>query len=270
MSPAIDLHVHSCRSHDGSATVQEWCERAVALGLRVIGFSEHVDLDETDACLEPLDFDAYRAEVESAQAEFAGRLHVRLGVEVGYMPRIEPVIADWLRDRPVDYVIGSVHTIFENAGISAEYDALETFARFDLWEAYEEYFESLWSLVKSGLFDIVGHFDLIQRYGVHYQKQEIEWGRLYAPIIRSFEGMNLRQMALEINSSGLRQSPKSCYPDRKLLRLYAELGGHAVTLGSAAHHPEQLAAGLDVAANLAREFGLRLVDYSCRQAEPLL
>jgi len=265
MKGNIDLHVHSSRSHDGCGAVRDWCRRAVERGLRVIGFAEHVDLDVTDAVFDPLDFDAYRVEVLAARAEFAGRLEVRLGVEVGYMPGIETEIAAWLADRPVDYVIGSVHTIFENAGVSAEYDALETFARHEFWEIYEEYFESVAAMVRSGLFDIAGHFDLVHRFGVQYLQCEMEWGRLYGTVTRAFEGVILRQMALEINTSGLRQAPRSCYPDRKLLQLYAELGGRAVTLGSDAHFPDDLGAGLDEAMALVRRFNLQPIDFINRQ-----
>lgn len=265
----IDLHAHTCQSHDGAGTVADWCELAVERGVSVIGFCEHLDLDETDVYFNQLDYDAYRAEVAEARGRFADRIQIRMGVEIGYLPRLEKEIGEWLELHPVDFAMGSVHTIFENAGISGEYDALETFARYEFWEIYEEFFGQTLSLVKSGLFDVVGHFDLVQRYGAHYLKGEMEWGRLYGLIGRAFEGMILRQMALEINTSGLRQQPKACYPDPKLLAFYRELGGEQVTLGSDAHDPTLVAAGMDRAAELVRAHGLRPVEFIERQPRGL-
>jgi histidinol-phosphatase (PHP family) len=265
----MDLHVHSSFSHDGQGTIADYCRRAEELGLWGVGFCEHLDLDEMDPLCGMHDYEAFRAAIEDARACFGGRLRIRMGVEVGYLLRIEKEIAAYLETHPYDYVIGSVHTIFENAGISSEYEALETFARHEFWEAYEEYFAAVLSLVRSGLFDVVGHLDLIERFGVNYRREEMDRGRLYGIVTRIFEGMTLRRMALEVNASGLRQQPCSTYPGRKLLALYRELGGGMVTLGSDAHEPGLLASGIREAESLARSLGLEPVSFCDRQPESL-
>jgi len=54
-------------------------------------------------------------------------------------------------------------------------------------------------------------------------------------------------MALEINSSGWRQPAGRPYPDLELVKLYRELGGEIITIGSDAHRCEELAAGVQQA-----------------------
>jgi hypothetical protein len=98
------------------------------------------------------------------------------------------------------------------------------------------------------------HLDLVQRYGVHHLK-EFEFSRWYGQLRRILEGLIKREMALEINSSGLRQSPQSPYPSRAILKLFRELGGQLITLGSDAHQPVHLADGLEQCLELARNLG---------------
>jgi histidinol-phosphatase (PHP family) len=257
-----DFHVHTALSHDGSGSVLEYCERAVELQVREIGFCEHVDLDQHDPTFGLHDYERYRAEIEEARARYGARLTLRMGAEVGFVPRICAEIRDFLNEHRYDFVIGSVHAIADGrAGVSDEYEALETFARHSYLDAYYEYFELARELVVSGLFDVMGHLDLVRRFGAHHETGPVEWGNFYGTLRRLFEGMIKRQMALELNTSGLRQPPRSTYPGRDLIRLYHELGGQTVTLGSDAHEPAFLASGIPAALDLARDFRLRPVSF---------
>jgi histidinol-phosphatase (PHP family) len=265
-----DFHVHTALSHDGQGTVAEYCERAVAQHLRVIGFCEHLDLDPRDPVSGQHDYEAYRAEIEAARARFGGRLMIRMGIEAGYVPRIKGEICDYLAAHPYDFVIGSVHGIEDGmAGISDQYDALETFARHEVREVYLQYFELVLDLVVSGLADAIGHLDLVQRYGVNYLTEPLEWGPFYGLLRRIFEGMIKRSIALEINTSGLRQGPRDTYPPRELIRLYRELDGQMVILGSDTNEPANLAAGIPTAVKLVRELDLRPVSFKERLPEAL-
>ena len=52
-------------------------------------------------------------------------------------------------------------------------------------------------------------------------------------------------MALEVNTSGLRQAPLAPFPEPAILRRFRGLGGTMVTTGSDAHHTDQLGLGLE-------------------------
>ncbi len=253
----FDLHVHSFLSHDGEGSISDYCERAVKQGMKAIGFSEHVDLDPRDMVSFRHDYERYCQEINDAREKYGEHLVIRMGAEIGYVARIEKDIRDYLKQKSYDYVIGSVHSIFDGeSGISEEYEALETFARHELSEVYTEYLSQVDNMVLSGLFDVVGHLDLIQRFGVTRLAEPLEWGPYYGLLRRILEGAIKREMAVEINSSGLREPPKSTYPCTEILSLYKELGGEYVILGSDAHQPQDLGAGIPRALKNAMDAGV--------------
>ena len=253
----FDFHIHTALSHDGSDTIKEYCDLAKSRNMKAIGFCEHVDLDPRNYVFGQHDYDQYRAEIEAARARFGDALLIRMGAEVGYVPRIESEIADYLNTHQYDFVAGAVHEIDDGAsGVSEEFEAAETFARFEPMEAYHEYFETIDKMVVTGLFDVISHLDLINRYGAGYLKEPLSWGRFYGVLRRILEGAIKRQMAVEINTSGLRQAPQATYPPAEVLQLYKEIGGALVIIGSDAHSPDQLCAGVPAALKIARQLGL--------------
>ena len=260
-----DSHVHSSFSFDGQGTLIEFCERAVEIGLQEICFLEHLDLYPPDPYCRYLDPDAYAAAIAEARAKLGDRLKIRMGIEVTYLPALEREIAEYVEGKGYDCVAGGVHLIFGGeGGISEEMEALEVFAKHEAEEVYADYFEHVAAAVRSGLFDVICHLDLVQRYGVQYQKQ-FDFGRWYGQLCRILEGMIKREIALEINSSGLRQAPNSPYPPRAILKLYHELGGRLITLGSDAHQPGNLAQGLDQCLELVQSLGrFQLLTFESR------
>lgn len=260
-----DSHVHSTCSFDGSGSVRECCARAAALGLREICFLEHLDLYPPDPWYRHLNDEAYAAAIAEARAELGDRLAIKMGVEVTYLPALEKEIADYVAEKNYDCVAGGVHLIFQGeGGVSDEMEALETFAKHDPAEVFDDYFFHVEAAVRSGLFDVLCHLDLVQRYGSKYIRR-FDFGRHYGVLRRILEGVVKRQMALEINSSGLRQGPQAPYPSRELLQLYRELGGELVTVGSDAHCPEHVGGQFEQVGEIIREVrGLKPVAFHQR------
>ena len=65
----------------------------------------------------------------------------------------------------------------------------------------------------------------------------------------------VKGLALEINTSGLRQPGGTTHPPLSLVRRFRQLGGEFITIGADAHRPEDVGTGLEQAAALAREAG---------------
>jgi histidinol-phosphatase (PHP family) len=248
---AIDYQVHSYCSHDGQATIREQCARAVELGLEEIGFSEHKDFDPKDPAVGYFDYDRYADEIAEAREEFSGALAVRMGVEVDYQKWFESEIADFLGSHAFDFVIGSVHYVDSVMLMTPEYVEGRTKE-----EAYRGYYQAVFESVASGLIDIVGHLEYANRRGVplfgafdptsyRFQVEEL------------VDAMIARNVALEINTAGLRQGTGNTYPCEAHVALYAERGGKLLTIGSDAHRPEDLADQYTLAAEMALRHGLR-------------
>jgi histidinol-phosphatase (PHP family) len=250
---AIDYQVHSFRSHDGRASIAAQCARAVEIGLDEIGFSEHKDFDPSDPVVAHFDYEEYVREIEAARREFGSALKIRAGVEVDYQRWFEDEIAVYLGSHAFDFVIGSVHYVDRAMVMTAEYNRSR-----DARAAYRDYFAAVRDSVNSGLFDIVGHLEYANRRGV------AAWGPYRADEYREelnalFDCMIERQTALEINTAGLHQNIGLTYPTAETAALYAERGGSLLSIGSDAHHPDQLGHAYGTAARIALAAGLSSV-----------
>jgi histidinol-phosphatase (PHP family) len=265
-SNAVDLHVHSDCSADGRSTIGEYARQAQALGLSEVGFCEHVDLDPRDQDYGFLDVQRYEREIESARLQAPG-VQLRKGVEIAYQSRREDEIRAWLGQGGYDYVVLSVHLVDYADGwaIVSEPDTTGAyFAGHSARQSYVPYFEELLRAAKSGLGQVLGHLDLIKRYGVQcygpFDPVGLE-DEIRAVLVAAVE----HGVGLEVNTSGLRQSPGEPYPGLTLLRWYRELGGEILTMGSDAHHVDDLGAGLSEAMAMARQVGFRAIATYERQ-----
>ena len=63
---------------------------------------------------------------------------------------------------------------------------------------------------------------------------------------------------IELNTSSWRYGLKDTQPSREILRLYHDLGGEILTLGSDAHSPEFIGANMDEAREILRSIGFRV------------
>jgi histidinol-phosphatase (PHP family) len=125
-------------------------------------------------------------------------------------------------------------------------------------EAYQPYLAEMRRAVESDLFDLIGHLDLVKRYGVRYYGPFAP--SLFAAEVREILKLAVeRGVGLEINTSGLRQAPRETYPGLEVLRWYRELGGQVLTVGSDAHSVKDLGKGIAEALGLAREAGFDAV-----------
>jgi histidinol-phosphatase (PHP family) len=242
---AIDYQVHSFRSHDGLATIEAQCERAVEIGLDEIGFTEHKDFDPADPVVDHFDYVQYMTEIEQARERFGDRIKIRAGVEIDYQRWFEDEIADYLASHAFDFVMGSVHYVERQMLMTPAYNANRT-----RHEAYRDYFRAVQDSVESGLFDIVGHLEYANRRGIE------AWGAYNAhdyteELTALFEAMIQREVVLEINTAGLHQVGQT-YPSPETVALYAAQGGKLLSIGSDGHHPDKLAHRYTVAAHCAK------------------
>lgn len=257
-----DYHMHTHFSCDSKATMVEMCKSAIAQEIPEIGFSEHYDLHPLEPCQNWFQADRWWEELTRCREEFAGRLIIRAGIEVGephlYRAETEALLARY----PFDYVLGSLHWVGRNSVFDINY-----FKNHDADVAYSTFFVELEKMTRSGGFDILSHFDVLIRtahavYG-HYNVAEYE--DLVRPILRNCIDHGI---ALDLNTSALRKRANVLTPNLETLRWYVELGGERVTLGSDAHKPLDVGGHLDVAIAIAKQAGLRSLTYfEGRQAE---
>jgi histidinol-phosphatase (PHP family) len=259
----LDYHLHSTCSSDGISTIAQYCCRAAEQKLIEIGFCEHADFDPRDRGCGFFDYAFFRRQIETQRERYGDSLAIRAAVEVTYQASREEEIRAFLEGKELDYVVGSVHLVDDGqewAMVSEEGMCEHYFAQRSVREAYQPYFAEVRQAVESGLFDFIGHLDLVKRYGVRY------YGpfdlSLFAAEVRKILKLAVeRGVGLEINTSGLRQAPRETYPGLEVLRWYKELGGRNLTVGSDAHSVKDLGRGIAEALGLAREAGFDAVTF---------
>jgi histidinol-phosphatase (PHP family) len=111
-----------------------------------------------------------------------------------------------------------------------------------------QYLELVGDAAESGLFTIMGHLDLVKKFGYRPTRTlEKELSRLVDRIART-------GVLVEINTAGLHRPIDEAYPDPNILRRLCE-AGVPITFGSDAHRPEQVGRDFEHAVKLATEAG---------------
>ena len=258
----IDYHMHSRFSCDCRAAMAQMCQAAVERGIAEIGFTEHYDLHPGDEnCRDWFQLEAWAAELAEARADFAGRLVVRAGIEIGEPHRFAAEARAMLARYPFDYVLGSLHWVGEISMFDRGY-----FESHPAGEAFPAYFSELERMTAVGGFDILSHFDVPVRtaWAVYGGYDPHDYEDAIRPVLRNCVANGL---ALDLNTSMLRRRNGVLTPGLDILRWYVELGGERVTLGSDAHRPAEVGSHLPEAMDIARAAGLKyLTHFERRQA----
>lgn len=234
----VDYHIHAA-AHGEYMYSPEWIEKFIAAAAKreisEIGLSEHQEYSGL------VDWTA----IEKASSEIK-QVKIRLGLEADYIPGQESITRRYILARNYDYIIGSVHFI-QGWGFDHP-DFRERFDHCDVDETYQIYFSLVCGMAQSGLYDIVGHMDLIKLWG-HRPRRHIS--SFISPVLKAIK---LSGMAVELNSAGLRKPVHELYPAENIIKEMYNMN-IPVTLGSDAHHPDQVGEDFDILVKTATRAG---------------
>jgi len=254
----IDLHNHTTRCNHATGTIDEYIQRAIELGVDIYGFSEHAPMNfDPYYRLSFEDMNIYEEEVLKAKKIYQNDIQILLGYEVDYL---KGYIDDRvIYNKQVDYLIGSVHFLdkwgFDNPEFIGEYK------NRDIDDIWQEYFDAIEAMAKTGYFDIVGHLDLIKVFK-YLPKKDI---RLIAK--NALSAIKEANMVIELNGAGLRKPIKELYPSQNLLEVAYELN-IPITFSSDAHAIEQIGFGYSQAIEIAKRVGYtKAVTFEQRERE---
>ena len=258
-----NYHIHT-KFSDGKGEMEEYVEKAIADGFDEIGFSDHLTLlDELPPwSMRPEDLERYTNSVLHVARKTSG-MKVRLGIEMDYFPDKISEISSITKNNRFDYVIGSVHYVDGACCVDCSQivGKLEKMTSSDIYELYVKYYQLLRDAGRSGLFDIIGHPDVIKKFGFRPERNIDD---LLKETASAFAESNV---AVEVNTSGLRKPCKEIYPSRRFLEFCFDCGV-PVTLGSDAHRPEDI--GVNEGIELMREVGYnQIATFSNRTLEKI-
>jgi histidinol-phosphatase (PHP family) len=138
----------------------------------------------------------------------------------------------------------------------------------DADRVWERYFGLVAEAARCGLFDILGHPDLVKMWGPERPWPQRDLRFYYAPAV---EAIGDAGVAVELSTAGLRKPIGEMYPAPELARMCAEARA-PFALSSDAHAPEQVGYEYGRATEMLRELGVGEIcvfERRERRLEPL-
>lgn len=256
----IDYHTHHERCGHAVGKLEEYVQRGIELGLQQLGLSDHLPLIHVDPqnyypeMAMPLsELPRYVEECLTLKERYRGIIELRVGLEADYIEGYEEQIRELLSPYPWDYLIGSVHFLGE--WDITDHRQTHGWEGKEVMDVYRQYYDAIRKSALSGLYDIIGHMDVIKRFGYAPQTPEgiAEARELERSALKAIAKSGI---AMELNASGLSKPCAEMFPAEHVLQEALTLG-IPLTLGSDAHDPAKLGDGLQEARNQLWNTGFR-------------
>lgn len=255
----LDAHLHTNLSPDSDVVIDVYAAAALERGIAELAITDHVDFEPGAPAFGYATFaDRERVVREAAERWGPQGVAIRFGVELTYDRLWEADIREHLRRHAYDFTIGSVHDRVDSVyGASRVRGWVEGKLLSDILAPS---FDEVEAAARSGLFDALGHLDVVKRYLHPFVSKEALAAapELYEPILRALVDSGT---ALEINTSGLRHPVGETYPSASIVRRFRELGGRAVTVGSDAHRAEHFGWALADGYQYAMDVGFTALTF---------
>lgn len=256
-----DYHVHTQFSDDSVYPMEDVVKDAISLGLDEICITDHVDYGikvDWDSGQEiryrngepfaNVDYPSYVAQIAELQAKYKDAIAIKLGLEFGIQTHTIPQYEALFRRYPFDFIILSIHQVEDKEFWTQDFQQGRTQQEYN-----ERYYEEMLQVVKNYKnYSVLGHMDLIKRYdkaGIYpFEKLKPMIAEILKIVIADGKG-------IEVNTSSHRYGLTDSMPSAAILRLYKDLGGSIITIGSDSHAPAHLGTYIEEAKAQLREIG---------------
>ncbi|PWI33439.1 histidinol phosphate phosphatase [Vibrio albus] len=254
----IDYHVHTDFSDDSTYPMEDVVKKAIALGIQELCFTEHVDhgvkspaltyqknkMDTGSSC----HYESYQAEYLRIKEKYSRDISLKFGIEFGIQSHTISEFQQDFNQYPFDFVILSCHQVENQEFWTQEFQNGRTQEEFQT-----RYYEEILNVIRIYKdYSVLGHLDMIKRYDEYgnypFDKTKDLVTEILKTVIEDGKG-------IEINTSSFRYGLTDLMPSRDILRLYKELGGKIITIGSDSHQEEHLGYQIEEVKNELRTLG---------------
>lgn len=262
----IDYHVHTNYSDDSIYLMEDCIKDAIDMKIKEIAITDHVDYgikvdwDEGKEIVyrggEPIanvDYPKWEKELKYLQQKYKDQISIKMGMEFGMQMHTIDKFQKLFDKYPFDFIILSVHQVEDKEFWTQDFQKGRSQKQYN-----ERYYQEMLDLVKNYKnYSVLGHMDLIVRYdkqGVYpFEKIKHIIEEILKIVIADGKG-------IEVNTSYHRYGLIDMTPARDILKLYKELGGKIITIGSDSHKKEHLGAYTEEAKDELRKLGF---EYYC-------
>ncbi|WP_077611763.1 histidinol-phosphatase HisJ family protein [Clostridium sp. Marseille-P2415] len=256
-----DYHVHTEFSDDSIYPMEDVVKDAIAMNMDEICFTDHVDygikLDwdsgkeiqyRGEEPLANVNYPMYEASIRELQYLYGDRISIKMGMEFGMQMHTMEQYEKLFQRYPFDFIILSVHQVEDKEFWTQDFQKDRT-----QQECNERYYKEMLNLVKNYKnYSVLGHMDLIVRYdkaGIYpFEKVKPYVEKILKIVIEDGKG-------IEVNTSSHRYGLRDMTPSRDIMKLYRDLGGKIITIGSDSHKPEHLGAYIQETKEILRDLG---------------
>ena len=256
-----NYHTHTYRCHHAVGSEEEYIEKAIAEGIKILGFSDHAPNIFPDGYVSghkmlPSEADGYFSHIRSLAQKYRDKIKIYVGYETEYYREYWRPTLDMWAHNPPDYLILGQHFVFSEWGGDMSSSVPTTDA-----QRLGHYVDRVIEALDTGFFSCLAHPDIL-----NFKGDAAEYRRHMSRLIRRAVSLDI---PLEINLLGL--SSKRHYPRDDFWALAGELGAKAI-IGCDAHNPERVAdkeeikAGAEIAKrhNLELVDSIRLIDFTAK------
>lgn len=246
-----NYHTHTPLSNHATGTPREYVESAIAGGISLLGFSDHVPYPFSTGYrsgyrIAVPDTEKYISEILALREEYKDKIKILIGYEAEYFPKEFDAMLKNIRKYECDYLILGQHYT------NNEYDGKYVYqSLIEENEVLTGYVNQAIAGMETGLFTYFAHPDLPYFCGDN--------GFYTEEMTRLCEAAKRLNIPLEINLLGLRQ--RRAYPNEKFWEIAARVGNDAI-LGCDAHDAAALsdASAEEKGRAYAARFGVKLLD----------
>lgn len=260
----LDYHVHTDYSDDSVYLMEDVIKDAITMNMQEIAITDHVDYgikkDWSEGDIEyrngepiaNVDYPKYFKELEYLINKY-DQIKIRKGMEFGIQMHTIPQFENLFNKYDFDFIILSIHQVEDKEFWTGDFQRGRTQKEYN-----KRYYQELLDVINVYKnYSVLGHLDLIVRYdeeGIYpFEKVKPMIEEILKQVIKDGKG-------IEINTSYHRYGLKDMTPSRDILKLYRELGGKIITIGSDSHKKEHLGAYIDEAKDELRKLGFQ---YYC-------
>ena len=266
----IDCHTHTQFSVDSEANIDQCIQRAAELGLAAYAITDHCECNRWYSQEHypgettyqyfnfGIDFESSVSAVTELKQRYSGKLNLICGTEMGQATHDLEIAEKIVSDPRLDFVLASMHQLPKTEDFC--FIDYSHYSEEDIYALCRRYFEEIYKLCVWGKFDILGHLTYFLRY---MSKVGInpDISRFDDIIAESFRLLAHSGKGIEINTSGLRQGFGDTFPGLKYVRLFRDLGGEVISIGSDSHTAEDIGADVDKGAQIAAAAGFTRLCY---------
>lgn len=259
----VDYHVHTEFSDDSVYPMEDVVKDAIRMGIDELCFTDHVDYGvkadwdsgeeieyRNGEPLANVDYPKYAEQIRQMQYLYGDQITIRMGMEFGIQMHTVPQYEALYRRYPFDFIILSVHQVEDKEFWTQDFQRGRTQQEYN-----ERYYQEVLDLVNHYQnYSVLGHLDLIVRYDEAgtYPFQDVRpcIEKILKKVIENGKG-------IEVNTSSHRYGLSDMTPSKEILKLYQELGGRIITLGSDSHKPAHLGAYINETKRTLKDMGFR-------------